>query len=85
MSKYRPPDLPRSVIESLIEEWVRGKRKRELLKRVYFDESTIETLAEEYDIAESTVKRNLDDAHNQLCKHLYSGKISENELNITDN
>ena len=79
MRKYSPPDLPRSVVESLIDEWVCGKRKRALLKEVYFDETTIETLAEEYGIGVSTVKRYLSAAQKQLYAHLVAGPDNEPE------
>ena len=70
MSKHKPPNLPRSVVENLISEWVRGKLKRDILKAAYFDELTIEQLAERFQIGDSTVKRKLDAAHTQLYRHL---------------
>ena len=72
MRKYTPPNLPRSMVEALIDEWVRWKRKRALLKAVYFDETPIEHLAEEFDTSVSTVKRDLDTAQKQLYAHLIS-------------
>ena len=83
--KYQPPNLPRSVIESLIDEWVRGKRRRQLLKEFYFDGTTVEALAEEYGLSVSTIKRDLHEADKELFAHLQREKIADTELNTIDN
>lgn len=77
-SHYVPPNLPRSSTEALIDEWVRGNIERQILKDVYFNGLTIDALAEKYGLADSTIKRKLTAAHDQLYRHLSPETTSEN-------
>lgn len=83
--KYQPPNLPRSTAESLINEWVRGERRRQLIKKFYYDELTVEALAEEYGLSVSTIKRDLQEADKQLFAHLQREKSADTELNNSNN
>ena len=50
------PDLPRSMIESLIDEWILNERDRKILKRRLLDGICYEQLAEEVDMSVRQVK-----------------------------
>lgn len=48
------PDLPKSELDALIEQWVIGKnaeRNRAVVRRRLFDGITFEKLAEEFDLS----------------------------------
>ena len=54
------PDLCRSDIEKLLDEWIIGRnaeRDRAILRRRLFDGITFERLAEEFDLSVSQTKR----------------------------
>jgi len=50
-------DVSRGEIERLIESWIFSERDRNLLRRRLTDGIRIETLAEEFDLSVSQVKR----------------------------
>ena len=50
------PDLPRSEIENLIDEWILNKRDRYILKRRLLDGIKFEDLAEEVEMSVRQVK-----------------------------
>lgn len=48
------PDLPKSELDALIEQWIIGKnaeRNRAVVRRRLFDGITFEKLAEEFDLS----------------------------------
>ncbi len=48
--------LPRSIIESIIDEWVLHERNRAILKRRFIDGICYEPLAEEFDMSVRQIK-----------------------------
>lgn len=50
------PDLSRSQIEYLIDEWIFNERDRNILKRRLLDGITFEKLAEEFDMSVRQIK-----------------------------
>lgn len=50
------PDLPRSELESLVDEWIFKERDRAILKRRLLDGITYEALAEEFDLSVRQIK-----------------------------
>ena len=50
------PDLPRSEIEHIIDEWIFNERDRKILKRRMLDGICFEPLAEEFKLSVTTVK-----------------------------
>lgn len=50
------PDLSRSQIIDLIDEWILSERNRAILKRRLIDGVTYERLAEEFDLSVRQVK-----------------------------
>lgn len=56
MSKKPIPDLSRSQIEYLIDEWIFNERDRKILKRRMLDGICFEPLAEEFDLSVQGVK-----------------------------
>lgn len=52
----RPPDLSRSQVEHLIDEWIFSERDRRVLKRRLLDGICYEPLAEEFDMSVRQIK-----------------------------
>lgn len=50
------PDLPRSEISALIDEWILNERNRAILKRRLCDGICFEDLAEEFGLSVTQVK-----------------------------
>lgn len=66
-------NLPRSVIEHLIDEWIIGKnseRDRAILKRRLLDEVCYEPLAEEFDLSVRQIKNIVYRSETRLFKHI---------------
>ena len=66
-------DLPRSVIEHLIDKWIIGKnseRDRAILKRRLLDGVCYEPLAEEFDLLVRQVKNIVYRSETRLFKHI---------------
>ena len=66
-------DLPRSVIEHLIDEWIIGKnseRNRAILKRRLLDGVCYEPLAEEFDLSVRQIKNIVYRSETRLFKHI---------------
>ena len=51
------PDLSRSQLEHLIDEWILSERDRKILKRRLLDGICFEPLAEEFDMSVRHIKR----------------------------
>lgn len=49
-------DLPNSVIENLIDEWIHSERDRRILKRRLIDGIYFEDLAYEFDLSTRRIK-----------------------------
>lgn len=54
--KKHVPELSRSQIESLIDEWILNERNRNILKRRLIDGICFEPLAEEFDLSVRQIK-----------------------------
>lgn len=62
-------DLPRSKLESLIDEWILKERDRDILKRRLLDGVTYEALAEEFELSVRQAKRIVYKAEDKLFCH----------------
>ena len=63
-------ELSNSQISNLIDEWIRGERNRELLKRRLIDEICYEPLAEEFDLSVGQVKNIIYKEQDRLFKKI---------------
>lgn len=66
-------NLPRSVIEHLIDEWIIGKnseRDRAILKRRLLDGVCYEPLAEEFNLSVRQIKNIVYRSETRLFKHI---------------
>ena len=70
MSKKPIPDLSRSEIEYLIDEWIFNERDRRILKRRMLDGICFEPLAEEFDLSVQSVKKIVYKTQDKLYKHI---------------
>lgn len=63
-------DYSRSEIEAAITEWVLNERDRAVIRRRLIDGLTYESLAEEFDLSVSQVKRIVYKAQEKVFRHL---------------
>lgn len=70
MSKMPIPDLSRSEIEYLIDEWIFNERDRRILKRRMLDGICFEPLAEEFSLSTQRVKKIVYDSISKIYKHI---------------
>ena len=63
------PDISRTEMEHLIEEWCFVERDRAILKRRFLDGICFEPLAEEFDLSVRQVKRIVDKQGARVLKH----------------
>lgn len=70
MSKKPIPDLSRSEIEHLIDEWIFSERDRKILKRRIIDGICFEPLADEFNLSTQTVKTIVYKAQDIIYKHI---------------
>lgn len=70
MSKKPIPDLSRSEIEYLIDEWVFSERDRKILKRRMLDGICFEPLAEEFELSTQSVKMIVYKSQEKIYKHI---------------
>ena len=67
------PDISRSEVDALIQEWIWGKnaeRDRAILRRRLFDGITFERLAEEFDLSVQGVKKIVYKGQGKVFKHI---------------
>lgn len=67
------PDLPKSELDALIEEWIIGKnaeRDRAILRRRLFDGITFEKLSEEFGLSVRQTKAIVYKCEEKVFKHL---------------
>lgn len=55
--KYEFPDLSNTDFERLVDEWVKDKRARQMLKDRFIDGMTFDELSEKYHLTDRHVKR----------------------------
>ena len=70
MSKKPIPDLSRSEIEYLRDEWVFSERDRKILKRRMLDGICFEPLAEEFELSTQSVKMIVYKSQEKIYKHI---------------
>lgn len=71
MSKSNPiPDLSRSEIEHLIEEWILNERDRRVVKRRLLDGICFEPLGEEFNLSTQSVKNIVYRSLDKIYKHI---------------
>lgn len=70
MSKKPIPDLSRTEIEYLIDEWIFNERDRKILKRRMLDGICFEPLAEEFELSVQGVKTIVYRTQDKLYKHI---------------
>ena len=63
-------NIPRPVIEHLIDDWILKERDRQILKRRLLDGICFEPLAEEFDLSVSQVKRIVYKGSDRIFSHL---------------
>lgn len=66
----RPPDLSRSQVEHLIDEWIFSERDRRILKRRLLDGICYEPLAEEFDMSVRQIKNIVYKGEDRIFRHL---------------
>lgn len=64
------PDISRSEIELLIDEWILNERNRAILKRRLLDGICYEPLAEEFDLSVRQVKNIVYKSEIKIFKHV---------------
>lgn len=64
------PNVSRSVLNLLIEEWILSERNRKILKRRFLDDIRLEPLAEEFDLSVRQIRRIVTDGKAVLKAHL---------------
>ena len=64
------PDLPRSEIDHLIDEWIFNQRDRDILKRRLLDGITFDQLSEEFYLSPQRIKAIVYKAEEKLFKHV---------------
>lgn len=67
--KRNAPDLSRTEIESLIDEWILNERNRKILKRRLIDHICYEPLAEEFDLSVRQVKNIVYKGEDKIFSH----------------
>jgi len=70
MSKKPIPDLPRSELEHLIDEWIFNERNRKIVKRRLLDGICYEPLADEFDLTRQTVIKICQRCCDELISHI---------------
>ena len=63
------PDLPRSKVAELIDEWIYSQRDREILKDRLLNGMTYEVLAEKHNLSVRQIKNIVYKSQNKLFKH----------------
>lgn len=63
-------NVPRPVIEHLIDDWILKERDRQILKRRLLDGVCFEPLAEEFDLSVSQVKRIVYKGSDKIFSHM---------------
>ena len=67
-------DLPRSVIEHYIDEWIFSERDRAILKRRFLDGVCYEPLAYEFDMSVRQIKNIVYKQGNRLFQKIEEGE-----------
>lgn len=63
------PDLSRTEIESLIDEWILNERDRKILKRRLIDHILFDDLSEEFDLSVRRIKTIVYKGQEKIFKH----------------
>lgn len=68
--KRKLPELSRSEISALIDEWILNERDRAILKRRLLDGVCFEPLAEEFDMSVRRIQVIIYKAQEKIFKHI---------------
>ena len=63
-------DLSNSELSKIIDEWIRGERDRQILKRRMIDKICFEPLAEEFGLSVQRVKDIVYKSQDRLYRHI---------------
>lgn len=74
-NEYDGPELSRTQIESLIDEWVLNERDRRIVRRRMCDGICFELLGEEFDLSAQRVKQIVYKFRNKVLKRQLAGII----------
>lgn len=64
------PNVSRSVLTLLIDEWILSERNRKIMKRRFLDGIRFEPLAEEFDLSVRQIRKIVADGKAVLKAHL---------------
>lgn len=67
--KRNAPDLSRTEIENLIDEWILNQRDREILKRRLIDHILFDDLSEEFDLSVRRIKTIVYKGQEKIFRH----------------
>lgn len=67
--KRNTPDLSRTEIENLIDEWILNQRDREILKRRLIDHILFDDLSEEFDLSVRRIKTIVYKGQEKIFRH----------------
>lgn len=70
MNRRPIPDLSRSEIDHLIDEWIFNERDRQILKRRMLDGICFEPLAEEFSLSTQSVKNIVYKSMDKIYLHI---------------
>lgn len=70
MSRRQIPDLSRSEIDHLVDEWILNERDRLVVKRRLLDGICFEPLAEEFDLSTQSVKNIVYRSLDKIYRHI---------------
>lgn len=70
MSKQPIPDLSRSEISHLIDEWIFNQRDRDILKRRLLDGVSFDQLSDEFFLSPQRIKAIVYKAQDKLYRHV---------------
>ena len=68
--KKQMPEMSRSEIEHLIDEWILSQRDRKILKRRLIDHILFDDLSEEFDLSVRRIKTIVYKGQEKIFKHL---------------
>lgn len=72
--KIKLPDMSRSEIEAVIDEWIFDERARAILKRRLLDGVCFEPLAEQFNLSVQQTKNIIYKSQETLFKHIKKGE-----------
>ena len=65
-----PPDISRTELSAIIDDWIFNERNRKIIKRRLLDGICFEPLAEEFDMSVRQIKNIVYKEQEKIFKHL---------------